>query len=912
MAILRSGRVSEEPGSGFWTYGNGGIGSILIDGGSVLDVTSAAGFGPLLGVGLFTGGNGTMTVSGTGSTILVESMGSPVAGDGAGMDIGYAGGVGAVNVLSGGTLRIIDSISLPLTAAGTEFLAIGRGADTQGTLTVRGGTVEVIGNYAYIDVGVQGGTGNLLIEARSIVRVINTSDAEGRHADVFIGGEECVGDVRVKYSALVIENHGVGEAFLGVSQSESASIASVTGYGRLFVNGAGRSDQGVFLHGGDNSDAIAVIGRGFRQDGTVDVGNATFRLRNDGIGFDGSTYGTGGYTGLLIGQDDGVGRLDLGENARFEMLASLDAYLALGKDDGDGSLLLGYSSTGLVKAGGTASLDVGLGEAGNGSINVQYDSRLTVEADGVAMYVGAGGAGANGSVLVRDGSTITLKGENAGVLVALGSSYGSADAFPTGMSGTIRVEGNSHMVLDGGAGAADLVLGGTQYSSGDVWVSDTSSLTFRGALHKTLQMADTGGIARFTVETGSWVTGFDVSDIGGGGGTGYLTLASGGRFGGKRSETTLHTRSMLIADDGTVGGDLIVSGGVIDMHRLGLSKLDVLGDLTFGNAQVFLDIGAAAQDRIAVGGAIQLGIPGESAVVDFQLELVEKRILEAGTEVTLLRGSDITFSEDATLLVTVAGAKVGFSWVLGVHTTSDKALTLAALTASTTTLGGFGTLNLGGTSAATAEFDGSRSVWKVSGGEWINAFATRLGTITGTKRADVLDGSELTSSVRLNGGKGDDALQGGSRADTLSGNAGNDSVTGGAGNDSLLGGTGRDSLDGGAGRDTLVSGGSRDILTGGEDEDIFVFLAPKASLPGVLRRDEITDFVSRTDKIDLTGFGPDLDFIHENPFGGVAHQVRFDTEEQLLEADMDGDGVADFAVYLRGATDLLQRDLILL
>ena len=106
------------------------------------------------------------------------------------------------------------------------------------------------------------------------------------------------------------------------------------------------------------------------------------------------------------------------------------------------------------------------------------------------------------------------------------------------------------------------------------------------------------------------------------------------------------------------------------------------------------------------------------------------------------------------------------------------------------------------------------------------------------------------SGAALIGGAGNDVITGAAGADTLTGNAGNDTISGGAGADVISGGDGNDNITGGTGADNL---------TGGAGTDVFVFAsnATTAATPVVTSTnaapDTITDFVSGTDKISITG-----------------------------------------------------------
>lgn len=76
-----------------------------------------------------------------------------------------------------------------------------------------------------------------------------------------------------------------------------------------------------------------------------------------------------------------------------------------------------------------------------------------------------------------------------------------------------------------------------------------------------------------------------------------------------------------------------------------------------------------------------------------------------------------------------------------------------------------------------------------------------------------------SSSARLLGGAGDDALRGWRGKDRLVGNAGNDSLEGGEGSDLLFGGGGNDALDGENDGDVLRGNGGKDRLDGGKGRD---------------------------------------------------------------------------------------------
>jgi Ca2+-binding RTX toxin-like protein len=163
----------------------------------------------------------------------------------------------------------------------------------------------------------------------------------------------------------------------------------------------------------------------------------------------------------------------------------------------------------------------------------------------------------------------------------------------------------------------------------------------------------------------------------------------------------------------------------------------------------------------------------------------------------------------------------------------------------------------------------------------------------------------------IDGGTGNDELFGGNGNDSLFGGSGNDELFGGAGNDELIGGSGNDELNGGAGFDTM---------TGGSGRDEFIFKSFDNSVFNPPPSDRITDF-SQGDHIDLSGIDANaslrgnqrFSFIGEGNFTGRAGQLRYENDgiNTYVQADVDGDGYADFVIQLDGLVTLRTSDFVL-
>jgi len=174
----------------------------------------------------------------------------------------------------------------------------------------------------------------------------------------------------------------------------------------------------------------------------------------------------------------------------------------------------------------------------------------------------------------------------------------------------------------------------------------------------------------------------------------------------------------------------------------------------------------------------------------------------------------------------------------------------------------------------------------------------------------------------IQGGGGNDIIHGGAGDDRIVGQDGNDTLFGDDGNDSLNGGAGNDILNGGAGNDTLEGGAGADTLSGGKGADAFVFRQDDFVGGVQASMDTILDF-SRADgdKINLSAIDANIGttandafkFIGSNNFHHVAGELRFqDTSAGgYVYGDLNGDGVADFKIFLSGVHSVASTDFYL-
>ncbi len=231
-------------------------------------------------------------------------------------------------------------------------------------------------------------------------------------------------------------------------------------------------------------------------------------------------------------------------------------------------------------------------------------------------------------------------------------------------------------------------------------------------------------------------------------------------------------------------------------------------------------------------------------------------------------------------------------------------------------------------------FDGGRGSDIIAGGggvdtaTWADASVNLVGNVAQGVVGDGVD-YDIVSGVEVwRLGSGNDIFVGwtdysSGNNDVFRGEAGNDALYGLAGDDSLTGGDGADILIGGDGFDTLVGGQGFDWMQGGAGADTFLFSSLLDT--AVAAPDAIADFTRTVDRIDLSAIDANLNaagdqaFTVVSAFTAVAGQLRIQGvgapgHPAIVSGDVNGDGVADFAIYVYlngGETTLSGGDFIL-
>ncbi|WP_448652262.1 M10 family metallopeptidase C-terminal domain-containing protein [Pseudomonas fluorescens] len=148
---------------------------------------------------------------------------------------------------------------------------------------------------------------------------------------------------------------------------------------------------------------------------------------------------------------------------------------------------------------------------------------------------------------------------------------------------------------------------------------------------------------------------------------------------------------------------------------------------------------------------------------------------------------------------------------------------------------------------------------------------------------------------------------------SVGGLKGNVSIAKGVVIENAIGGSGDDDINGNAVGNRLRGGGGADRLRGGGGADVFVY--DKASDSTLARPDEIVDFTSETDKIDLSGLFKNYSIKHfkvVKQFTGRAGEIVLSHDQNSgkgsLSLDLTGRGKAD--LFIKSVGEIQASDLV--
>ncbi|MBX3570242.1 MAG: hypothetical protein KF914_19430 [Rhizobiaceae bacterium] len=540
-------------------------------------------------------------------------------------------------------------------------------------------------------------------------------------------------------------------------------------------------------------------------------------------------------------------------------------------------------------------------------------SARTRPADGAAIDVVDGGTGTDTLVVGASSETksVTLStGNSPNFSVRSTSGKYYIDAYNveviniyTGSGNDTINTGNRGGIVDGNGGI-------------DHWLADLSAVTSNivYALDTTTSIAAAGltsllDLDRITLTTGSGndvITGNSQADT--------VNLGNGNDKVSLRTRPTAPGSGIDIADGGA-GTDTLVVGASSETQAVTLSS-GTLPTFSVRSVSGKFYIDAYNMELITIltgAGDDTLDTGDHGGSLD----------ANGGTDHWLANLSAVTSNIVFTLGTTTAIAAAGLTSILDI-----ERITLTTGSGNDTIAGGAqaDTINTGN---GDDTIDGKT---RPSGGGAVDVVDGGLGTDTlvvnaaaETTGVQVSAGNSPNFSVRSTSGNFYlDAYSveklvftGGSGNDSVIGRALADTISTGGGKDTISGGDGADTLDGGSDVDTLIGGRGADKLTGGTGTDLFDYNSVSESSVAANAMDTITDYAAGEDidlsDIDANNLGFDGDqafiFIGANAFHNVRGELR--SVGGLFEADVNGDGTADFRVLIGNGATVAQTDFFL-
>jgi Ca2+-binding RTX toxin-like protein len=805
----------------------------------------------------------------------------------------------ATDIANGGLLAGFAGNDILYGNNGRNSIAGGDGADT--IYGLGGGDFLSSGNVTeFFSVPNQFAPNSYLMGVDGIynynIPILDT----GIEADVLIGGGQATyfagyGDTIIADSANT-PNDFLHISFMGATSGVTADfrLASQTiGGGTIsgieYVGWVQGSNYADTITTGNTSSAffgneIGVLGMG--GDDTIVAISATFI--DGGEGND-SIEGGGANNGWVLGGNgDDTIRSIASARTRIEGGAGNDTI---------------YANGGWTYGGSGNDVIVGTVVSGNGSF-------LIVGEDGDDQITASSGGGNYERISGGNGADTLTGSNNAELLVvgnfALNTTNGSDDL------------GAEVDTVNAGGGDDEVWIGFGDNADGGAG-SDLLHLSLVGAVSGvTLNTANLLGSTAFTLGGGSIANferltrlrGSEANDVitvsglstsltveGGGGDDQLIATTSAVTFNGGEGNDRYTAGLASDVFNGGNGDDWYVGANTVETDRFVGGAGNDTADYSAFTTAITINLGAVAGSGFVGGPAGDLLSSVENLVGgsgnDTLTGSAVANVLNGGAGVSTLNGGA---GDDRLILGTgAAGSSIDGGADTDTLVVNSTLTSLAGLIS-------IEALELAGAANLT-----------LTGNQFANglAFTTALsgtGSITVNMDAGInflsqgfaFTGSSVTMTV--NGTSGTDIIKCGTGVHTI--NAGD-------GVDQIRGGTAADIINGGDGNDKIIGFTGADIITGGTGSDQFRYFFQGDSGIGAANSDQLTDFAIGSDKLNFSLIDADavaaddqaFNFIGTDAFTNTGvGQIRYTNSgaDLLVQADVNGDGVADMEIILQG------------
>jgi hypothetical protein len=426
-------------------------------------------------VGRFAGSFGTATVTGIGSTWLLQGIGTDdpdVVGDplvtfGPFLLVGREGGRGELNVTGGGKV-ILDGLGADLDANGAANVKIGRDLSSEGG----GSILNINGPGSEVIIDNMDNTQFLMGNGEaSFVNITN-------QGNLSVAGENSI--TQIQWGEFNVNTGGTATtnlAVVGNRQNSNATVNIDGSTSSIHLTGVGTSDNN---YGNDGFGGFMTIGRGEDSTAVVNLTNGANLIIDSGTTGT-PTNGSGFSLGGNSNNSSGQGTLNVESGSRVTVSGGGE-FVGIGRNQ-DGTGIINVNTGGEViieNNDGTGAVPMSSGvfmaataDAGTAELNVdgitsKFDAgrSLNIGVDGgLANTANATVTVTNGGVVKADNIIVGSGGTIAGIGTVMGNTVINGGTIAPGLSpGTLTFDGDFTM----NDGVLEIEIAGTSAGQFDI------------------------------------------------------------------------------------------------------------------------------------------------------------------------------------------------------------------------------------------------------------------------------------------------------------------------------------------------------------------------------------------------------------------------------------------------------------